>query len=96
MLDLKECPFCGGKLELINVGQNQYSIRCKKCKHTTKPFSDVDCLPGYAVEIEKANNRAEHKEITFSGIIYTYTGILVLLLLFIFVLLGVCISRTAL
>ena len=31
MTDLKPCPFCGGKAEMYFLGNEKYTVRCKKC-----------------------------------------------------------------
>ena len=32
---LRECPFCGGEVELDFVGEDFYMVRCDKCASAT-------------------------------------------------------------
>lgn len=58
--ELKPCPFCGGKAELVRTQNFLYHIKCKKCRATVgeikKPPSDFRTK---LEVIEAWNTRAE-------------------------------------
>ena len=59
MAELKPCPFCGGKATYVyHMPYN--AVACKKCKATTRVFTDYyEQQDGKAEAIEAWNRRAE-------------------------------------
>lgn len=45
MIELKPCPFCGGKPDLCKVGDRKqyYAFVCSQCGRTTVRNSDARC-----------------------------------------------------
>ena len=44
MSELKPCPFCGGKAEIVEVTRhvtnNRIVVKCSRCGASTRTFSD--------------------------------------------------------
>ena len=57
---LRECPFCGGEVELDFVGEEFYMVRCDKCASATsfaKVFEDGTAEDSTKAETIMAWNR---------------------------------------
>jgi len=50
MLDLDECPLCGGEMELFDSGMFKgfkwVHLKCIECKYEESDEPDYDSLPG--------------------------------------------------
>ena len=42
---IKDCPFCGGKAQVIDAG-DEFSMRCKKCDMQLRYYNNIE----YAIE----------------------------------------------
>ncbi len=62
MIELKNCPFCGGEARLFV--SDGVRVVCAKCRASSKILVDSDCYKTNAVEkvIEAWNKRTEVKE----------------------------------
>lgn len=54
--ELKTCPFCGGKAEMLNYSENEWLVRCTDCDGMVERWRETE-----EEAIEQWNRRTKNE-----------------------------------